>query len=147
MTYFKPGSHYLGGNFFYSDPTSYCAKFTEDNELDKIIADDDTVTPDGLRDSILTFLEVCAYKKIKGETNCNFMIHPNVKIDVHNKFVNRVQEFLNLLEVSFYKPLGILVHSFFNPPTLYYFLLRSHLVLPHTSFLRKDNLYQDYALE
>ncbi len=100
VTYFKPGSQYLGGNFFYSDPTSYCAKFTEDNELDKIIADDDTVTPDGLRDSILTFLEVCAYKKIKGETNCNFMIHPNVKIDVHNKFVNRVQEFLNLLEVS-----------------------------------------------
>lgn len=100
VTYFKPGSQYLGGNFFYSDPTSYCAIFTEDNELDKIIADDDTVTPDGLRDSILTFLEVCAYKKIKGETNCNFMIHPNVKIDVHNKFVNRVQEFLNLLEVS-----------------------------------------------
>lgn len=100
VTYFKPGSQYLGGNFFYSDPTSYCAKFTEDNELDKIIADDDTVTPDGLRDSILTFLEVCAYKKIKGENNCNFMIHPNVKIDVHNKFVNRVQEFLNLLEVS-----------------------------------------------
>ena len=100
VTYFKPGSQYLGGNFFYSDPTSYCAKFTEDNELDKIIADDDTVTPDGLRDSILTFLEVCAYKKIKGETNYNFMIHPNVKIDVHNKFVNRVQEFLNLLEVS-----------------------------------------------
>lgn len=100
VIYFKPGSQYLGGNFFYSDPTSYCAKFTEDNELDKIIADDDTVIPDGLRDSILTFLEVCAYKKIKGETNCNFMIHPNVKIDVHNKFVNRVQEFLNLLEVS-----------------------------------------------
>mgnify|MGYP004570560857 FL=1 len=100
VTYFKPGSQYLGGNFFYSDPTSYCAKFTEDNELDTIIADDDTVIPDGLRDSILTFLEVCAYKKIKGETNCNFMIHPNVKIDVHNKFVNRVQEFLNLLEVS-----------------------------------------------
>lgn len=100
VTYFKPGSQYLGGNFFYSDPTSYCAKFTEDNELDKIIADDDTVIPDGLRDSILTFLEVCAYKKIKGETSCNFMIHPNVKIDVHNKFVNRVQEFLNLLEVS-----------------------------------------------
>lgn len=100
VTYFKPGSQYLGGNFFYSDPTSYCAKFTEDNELDKIIADDDTITPDGLRDSILTFLEVCAYKKIKGEDNCNFMIHPNVKIDVHNKFVNRVQEFLNLLEVS-----------------------------------------------
>ena len=100
VTYFKPGSQYLGGNFFYSDPPSYCAKFTEDNELDKIIADDDTVTPDGLRDSILTFLEVCAYKKIKGENNCNFMIHPNVKIDIHNKFVNRVQEFLNLLEVS-----------------------------------------------
>lgn len=100
VTYFKPGTKYLGGNFFYSDPTSYCARFTDDNELDKIIADDDTVMPDGLRDSILTFLAVCAYKKIKGETNCNFMIHPNVKIDVHNKFVTRVQEFLNLLEIS-----------------------------------------------
>ena len=100
VTYFKPGSQYLGGNFFFSDPTSYCAKFTEDNELDKIIADDDTVTPDGLRDSILTFLAVCAYKKMKGESNCNFMSHPNVNIDVHNKFVTRVQEFLNLLEVS-----------------------------------------------
>ena len=68
--------------------------------MDAIIADDDTITPDGLRDSILTFLAVCAYKKIKGESNCNFMIHPNVKIDVHNKFVTRVQDFLNLLEVS-----------------------------------------------
>ena len=100
VTYFKPGSKYLGGNFFFTDPTSYCAKFTDDNELDAIIADDDTIIPDGLRDSILTFLAVCAYKKIKGESNCNFMIHPNVKIDVHNKFVTRVQDFLNLLEVS-----------------------------------------------
>lgn len=100
VTYFKPGSKYLGGNYFFTDPTSYCAKFTEDNELDVIIADDDTIIPDGLRDSILTFLAVCAYKKIKGESNCNFMIHPNVKIDVHNKFVTRVQDFLNLLEVS-----------------------------------------------
>lgn len=100
VTYFKPGSQYLGGNFFYSVPTSYCAKFTEDNELDKIIADDDTVIPDGLRDSILSFLVVCAYKKLKGESNCNFMIHPNVKISVHTKFVNRVQEFLNLLTIS-----------------------------------------------
>lgn len=100
VTYFSPGKQYLGGNFFYSIPKSYCAKFTAENELDQIIVDDDTVIPDGLRDSILSFLIVCAYKKIKGESNCNFMIHPNVKISVHNKFVNRVQDFLNLLTIS-----------------------------------------------
>lgn len=100
VIYFKPGSNYLGGNFFYSFPPSYCAKFTPDNELDSIIADDDTIIPDGLKDSVLSFLEVCAYKKLKGETNCNFMIHPNIRINVHEKFVTRVQEFLNLLQQS-----------------------------------------------
>ena len=59
VIYFKPGSQYLGGNFFYSDPASYCAKFTDDNELDLIIADDDTFIPEGLRNSVLTFLAVC----------------------------------------------------------------------------------------
>ena len=100
VTYFKPGTQYLGGNFFFSNPTSYCAKFTDDNELDKIIEGNNTETPEGLRGSILTFLAVCAYKKMKGESNCNFMIHPNVKIDVHNKFVIKVQEFLSLINIS-----------------------------------------------
>ena len=43
--------------------------------------------PEGLHDSILAFLVVCAYKKLRGESNCNFMIHPSVRISHQNAFV------------------------------------------------------------
>ena len=100
VTYFKPGTSYLGGNFFYSNPVSYCIKYTNENELDDIKEDGDVLCPKGLSDSILSFLIVCAYKRLKGETNCNFMIHPSFKIDVHQKFVTCVQEHLTLLQQS-----------------------------------------------
>ncbi len=99
ISYFAPGKDYLGGNFFYSVPSSYCAKFISESEFDDIIGDfvDGGVCPQGLQDSILTFLVNCAYKKLNGEVNCNFMIHPSVRIAHHNKFVKRVQEELTLL--------------------------------------------------
>lgn len=100
ITYFKPGKDYLGGNFFYSDPTSYCIKYTDDNELDDIKEDGDVLCPRGLRESILSFLVVCAYKRIKGESNCNFMIHPSVRVEIHKKFANAVQDYLNLLKCA-----------------------------------------------
>ena len=90
VTYFKPGSKYLGGNFFYSNPPSYCAKFTDDDEVDNVVSDfiDGGACPRGLHDSIVTFLMNCAHKRINGENNCNFMIHPSVRISTHNAFVN-----------------------------------------------------------
>lgn len=100
INYFKPGDTYLGGNFFYSNPTSYCIRFTSDNELEEISEDGDILCPEGLRKSIMSFLVVCAYKRIKGESNCNFMIHPSIRIDIHNKFTECVQEYLNLLQQS-----------------------------------------------
>ena len=100
VNYFKPGDAYLGGNFFYSNPTSYCIKFTSENELEEISEEGDVLCPEGLRKSIMSFLVVCAYKRIKGETNCNFMIHPSIRIAIHNKFTECVQEFLNLLQQS-----------------------------------------------
>ena len=106
VTYFKPGSKYLGGNFFYSNPPSYCAKFTDDDEVDNVVSDfiDGGACPRGLHDSIVTFLMNCAHKRINGENNCNFMIHPSVRISTHNAFVNRVQEELNLLVNSLDDP-------------------------------------------
>ena len=100
VTYFKPGRSYLGGNFFYSDPVSYCARFTSADEKAEVLVDfmDNGICPPGLNDSILSFLVVCAYKKLKGESNCNFMIHPGVKISEHQRFVNRVTEQLNILQ-------------------------------------------------
>lgn len=106
VTYFKPSSKYLGGNFFYSNPPSYCAKFTDDDEVDNVVSDfiDGGACPRGLHDSIVTFLMNCAHKRINGENNCNFMIHPSVRISTHNAFVNRVQEELNLLVNSLDDP-------------------------------------------
>jgi len=100
VTYFKPGNGYLGGNFFYTEPKSYCIRFTNDYELDSILSDGDIVCPTGLRDSIMSFLVVCAHKKIQGQYNCNFMIHPSTRTSIHDKFVNVVNEYLTLLQNS-----------------------------------------------
>jgi hypothetical protein len=103
-TYFKPGEKYLGGNFFFSNPTSYTIHFTNENELSEILDDDDNVCPQGLQESIVSFLVNCAHRHLNGITNCNFMIHPSVRIAHHRKFVDRVQEHLNLLQNSSYLP-------------------------------------------
>lgn len=98
--YFKPGDNYLGGNFFFSSPCSYTISFTSEDELSEVLSDDDNVCPEGLQASIVHFLVNCAHRRINGITNCNFMIHPSVKIAHHKKFVNRVVEHLNLLQNS-----------------------------------------------
>ena len=98
--YFKPGTGYLGGNFFYSDPKSYCIRFTPEDELSEIKDDDDIPCPVGLQTSIYTFLVLCAHKKLNGESNCNFMIHPSSRIYIHQKFKDVIDANLNLLQRS-----------------------------------------------
>jgi len=98
--YFKPGINYLGGNFFYSDPKSYCVRYTSEDELSQVLDDDDIPCPEGLKESIYTFLVLCAHKKLNGEQNCNFLIHPSAKIYVHNKFKDIIDSQLNLLQRS-----------------------------------------------
>jgi len=98
--YFEPGNGYLGGDFFYSDPKSFCARYTNEFELDNVLSDDDLVCPEGLSNSIVIFLVVCAYKRLKGEGNCNYVVHPSARIAVHNIFVKTIQDYLNLLQKS-----------------------------------------------
>lgn len=102
VTYFSPGRGYLGGAFFYSMPESFCARFISEDEFTEIVDEyiDGGPCPKGLHDSIMSFLAVCGYKKLKGESNCNFMIHPSVRIRHHNAFAKRVQEELTLLQVA-----------------------------------------------
>ena len=98
--YFKPGSKYLGGNYFYPKVRSLNTIFTPEYELDDVKSGNDIVCPLGLRQSIMSFLVNCAHRKINHEFNCNFMIHPATQISVHNSFVEIVQEHLNLLQNS-----------------------------------------------
>lgn len=100
ITYFEPGSTYLGGNFFYSIPQPFCVRFTDEYELDNVVADDDILCPKGLSDSIVSFLVICACFKLKGTSNCNFVIHPSSRISIHNGFVKTVQDHLTLLQKS-----------------------------------------------
>ena len=96
--YFKPGSNYLGGNYFYPSTKSLNTIFTPDSELDSLIRGGDVFCPIGLSKSIYSFLVNCAHKKLNGQHNCNFMIHPSMRINVHNKFVAAVQDHLNLIQ-------------------------------------------------
>lgn len=98
--YFEPGQGYLGGNYFYPKVKSLNTIFTPDNELDDVTDGGDIVCPWGLRRSILSFLVNCAHKRLNGTTNCNFMIHPSARINIHNAFVSTVQDHLTLLQHS-----------------------------------------------
>lgn len=96
VTYFAPGDNYLGGDFFYCDPKSFCIKYTEENELDDI-RQDDLYIPEGLQKSLMSFLVVCGHYYQLEKDTCNFLIHPSVKISDHATFAERIGEHLNVL--------------------------------------------------
>ena len=98
--YFKPGQNYLGGNYFYPKTKSLTTTFTKNFELDEIRDGGDVICPLGLSKSLLSFLINCAHKRLNGESNCNFMIHPSMRIAVHNQFVDVVENHLTLLQKS-----------------------------------------------
>lgn len=100
VNYFDPGEGYLGGNYFYSDPPSYTIRHTKEDELSEIMSTDDIPCPAGLRDSLYTFLVICASKKLNHDYNCNFMIHPSSRINTHTQFKNIIDSQLNLLQRS-----------------------------------------------
>ena len=103
--YFKPEYDYLGGNYFYPREKSLNTIFTPDNELDEVKNNGYIVCPWGLRRSILSFLVNCAHKKLNGITNCNYMIHPSARINIHNAFVTTVQDHLTLLKKMACEPI------------------------------------------
>ena len=96
VNYFKPGDGYLGGDFFYAEPTSFCIRYTEEAELDKVKQESEFI-PQGLRDSLMSFLVVCAYSAENKQDTCNLLIHPSVRINDHEVFANKIGEHLNFL--------------------------------------------------
>lgn len=91
IQYFKPGDDYIGGNFIYTEPPSFVVRFVEFGGNKPDILDSEV----GLKQAILTYLVTCAEFSLNKRNNCNFMIHPSHKTDVHNIFADAVQCFLN----------------------------------------------------
>lgn len=95
VVYFKPGNAYLGGNFFFSRPDSYCIRHVDEDEI-KDIKNPNTEISEGLATAILNYLIVCADTKLTRASNvCNFLIHPSVRISDHEIIANKIGEFLN----------------------------------------------------
>jgi len=92
--YFNPGGNYIGGDLIFSDPISYTIKLTPENELDEIKSNTDII-PIGLRDALLCYLIICADFVYRKKDTCNFLVHPSVKIDDHEKFADVLGETLN----------------------------------------------------
>lgn len=94
--YFAPGDNYIGGDFVYSSPTAFCIEFTDQNELN-LIKDDSDQIPIGLRQSLLTYLIVCAEFNLTNKVCCNFLVHPSVRIADHQKFAETLGHNLNTI--------------------------------------------------
>ncbi|MBX3486659.1 MAG: hypothetical protein KF798_01995 [Candidatus Paracaedibacteraceae bacterium] len=105
--YFKPGTGYLGGNFFYRTTEPYtenqipfAIKFTGEEELTDLREDDSSV-PDGMQSAIASFLIASADIHInKSRSSCNFLVHPSVSISDHETIAERIGEILNDLLYS-----------------------------------------------
>jgi hypothetical protein len=100
ITSFKPGKNYLGGNFFFSRPDSYCIRYTPDDELTDIRDANAEITP-GLATATLNYLITVAQTKLdKTSKCCNFLVHPSVRILDHKQAEDKIREFLNDVQVS-----------------------------------------------
>jgi len=96
ITFFPPGSNYIGGEFIYSDPQSFCIKITEESEIDDM-KDDSGFIPVGLTNSVMSFLIVATHFREINKNTCNFLIHPSVRISDHESFADKIGEHLNFL--------------------------------------------------
>lgn len=93
---FESGNSYIGGNFIYSFPKSFCTVITGEFELDDIKSGADFI-PEGLKKSLLSYLITCADFYSRNKVNCNFLIHPSVRMQDHDAFASIIGECLNLL--------------------------------------------------
>ena len=79
--YFKPGKGYLGGDFFFSESGKDCIRLIDGMK-------------DPLRQAVFHHLVVSAQLLKSGEAVANFMIHPSVRMNVHNKYKKEVEKIL-----------------------------------------------------
>lgn len=91
--YFRPGSGYLGGSFFYSKPQPFTNMTTQDDELQILLETEDI--PQGLMQASTTYLITAAHQMHAGGKVCNFLIHPSSKIDDHSVIAGKLKRYMS----------------------------------------------------
>lgn len=101
--YFKPGDGYLGGDFFFGNQKSPNIVFTDNDEAKEILLDDE-FPENGLKCALITHLVTSAHIFLAGGNVCNFMVHPSVKTEQHEKFAEKIGEYLNEINITSDEP-------------------------------------------
>ena len=98
--YFKPGKDYLGGNFFFTTEPPKSIVFTDNDEAEELLEDDE-FPENGLKNALLTHLITSGHIMLNGGSVCNFLIHPSMKISQHSCFANKIGNYLNEIAHSY----------------------------------------------
>jgi hypothetical protein len=93
LHYFEPGRGYLGGSFFFTNPTSFTQRFIPESEKADLL-DRTSPSTTGLRNALATFLVTCAELASRGEKNVNFLVHPSVSKGDHTLVVQKIIAYL-----------------------------------------------------
>lgn len=97
--YFEPGDGYLGGDFFFAEENCPYVIPTDNDEGKELLADDE-FPENGLKRALLMHLVSSAHLFLNGQIVSNFVVHPSVKVSEHQKFANKIGEYLNELNLS-----------------------------------------------
>lgn len=101
--YFKPGNGYMGGNFFFPPEPPKHIIFTDNDEADELLNDDE-FPENGLKTALVMHLITSSHIMLSGGKVCNFLIHPSVKTSQHSCFANKIGNYLNEISHSHDEP-------------------------------------------
>lgn len=101
--YFKPGNGYMGGNFFFPPEPPKQVIFTDNDEADELLNDDE-FPENGLKTALVMHLITSGHIMLSGGTVSNFLIHPSVKTSQHSCFANKIGSYLNEISHSHDEP-------------------------------------------
>lgn len=97
--YFKPGTGYLGGNFYFPSEIPPQVRLTDNEEASDIMGDEE-YPENGLRHALICHLLISAQLFLEGKTVSNFLIHPSYKTDDHERFAEKVGQYLNEINIA-----------------------------------------------
>lgn len=101
--YFSPGKGYIGGNELFPYDRPPYVILTDNEEATELLKDDE-FAENGLKKAVLYHLVSSAEIFLNGGTVSNFLIHPSMKTDQHQKFAEKVGDYLNEIFQSIDEP-------------------------------------------